>query len=201
MNNHLILGTIGCSLNQLSSPSGIVRDPSSGTLYIADTNNHRIMSYRSGATSGTVVAGGNGGGSNSNQLCTPFGVQYDSASNSLFISNYGCHTIVLWVVGATSWTLIAGTNAVAGMSPTALSSPAGIHLDSMGNVYVTDTLNHRIQLFMAGQRNGSTIAGVSGIAGSSASLLNLPLWVSLDKQMNLYVSDTNNQRILAFARY
>ena len=192
---------MGSSLNQLSTPAGIVRDPSSGTLYIADTNNHRIMSYVSGATSGTVVAGGNGGGSSSNQLCTPFGVQYDSASNSLFISNYGCHTIVSWVLGATSWTLIAGTNTVAGMLPNTLNSPTGIHIDSMGNVYVTDTMNHRIQLFLSGQRNGSTIAGISGIAGSNASLLNRPMWVSLDKQMNLYVSDTNNHRILVFARY
>lgn len=136
-----------------------------------------------------------------NQLGMPFGVQYDSASNSLFISNYGCHSVVVWVLGATSWTLIAGTNAVPGMSPTALSLPVGIHLDSMGNIYIADTLNHRIQLFMSGQRNGSTIAVISGIAGRNASLLNFPLWVSLDKQMNLYVSDTGNQRILAFARY
>ena len=65
-------GTAGSANNQFNGPSDIVRIPSSGTLYIADTFNHRIMEYMFNASSGTVVAGGNGAGNNITQLNLPF---------------------------------------------------------------------------------------------------------------------------------
>ena len=201
LGTYFILGTNGSALNQFATPRGIARDPNSGTLYIADQYNHRIMSYLSGATSGTIVAGGNGCGSNLNQLCQPVGLQYDSTSNSLFISNYAIHTIVSWTLGATNWILVAGSSRLLGTLPSLLNLPAGLSLDSLGNVYVADTANHRIQLFMSGQRNGITIAGSTGIAGSNLSLLSNPFWVSVDGQMNLYVSDRDNHRVLTFLRY
>src|ERR1700722_560111 len=102
-------GSAGSSNGQLSYPLGIAHDWSSGTLYIADTFNHRVMSYLSGASSGTVVAGGNGQGTGNTQLYTPSDVYFDSSSNSFFIANYGGNTIVCWVLGATSWTLVAGS--------------------------------------------------------------------------------------------
>ena len=49
-----------------------------------------------------------------------------------------------------------------------------ITLDSMGNVYVADTYNDRIQFFLAGQSNGTTIAGITGSAGSTPDLLDGP---------------------------
>lgn len=159
------------------------------------------MSDASSAVFGVVVAGGNGRGSNVNQLCFPFSVQYNSGSSSLFISNYACHTIARWVIGAPTWTLVAGTNGLSGISSTLLNFPSSIYLDYMGNVYVADTLNHRIQLFLNGQENGTTIAGCAGITGSNMSLLNVPLGILLDRQMNLYVSDTGNSRVLTFIRY
>jgi hypothetical protein len=36
----------------------------------------------------------------------------------------------------------------------------------MGNVYVTDTTNHRIQLFLTGQLTGTTIIGTTGVRGN-----------------------------------
>lgn len=66
---------------------------------------------------------------------------------------------------------------------------------------MADVNKHRIILFMAGQTNGTTTAGMSGTSGSSLSLLNNPFWVSLDTQLSLYVSDRNNQRIIKFLRY
>ena len=160
------------------------------------------MSYASGASSGTVVAGGNGAGANNTQLNAPTGLYFESSTNSLLIANFGAHNIVRWVLGASSWTLVVGSiNGVNGSSSTLLTYPTGVTLDSMGNLYVTDYGNHRIQLFLAGQTNGSTIAGVTGTLGAASNQLYYPYSVVLDNQLNLYVADSYNHRIQNFQRY
>ena len=82
-----------------------------------------------------------------------------------------------------------------------LSGPVGVTLDPLGNMYVADSNNQRIQLFLVGQSTGITVAGTTGIYGSTASLFYFPYWVILDKQLNLYVSDTANHRVQKFVRY
>jgi hypothetical protein len=71
----------------------------------------------------------------------------------------------------------------------------------MGNVYVADRGNHRIQLFLTDQLVGTTIAGITGLHGPNSTMLDTPFSVALDSQLNLYVADTNNQRIQKFLRY
>ena len=197
---HASTGSAGSAYNLFDGPAALARISSSGTLYIADTYNHRIMQYLSNASSGTVVAGGNGQGNGITQLNFPFCFAFDPSSNSFLISNYGAHTVVRWVLGATSWTLIAGVTGSYGFTSTFLSSPLSVTLDDMKNVYVADSGNHRIQLFLAGQSNASTIAGVAGSFGNAAHQLRVPYWAILDDQLNLFVADTYNHRVQRFQR-
>ncbi|CAF4827719.1 unnamed protein product [Rotaria sp. Silwood1] len=194
-------GTNGSALNQLSFPNGVNLDSSSDILYVADTNNHRIMSYASNASIGTLVAGGNGSGTQSHQLYSPYAVHFDSPSNSLVIANYGSHNIVRWVLGASGWTLIAGYIGSSGITAMTLTNPTDAVLDPMGNIYVADYSNDRIQFFRAGQPNGTTIAGVTETPGNSPNLLYHPFSIALDKQLNLYVTDSSNHRVQKFQRY
>jgi hypothetical protein len=159
------------------------------------------MCYLLNASSGTVVAGGNGPGTGSTQLNYPYDLTWDSATNSFIIVNYGAHTVVRWVLGASSWTLLAGVSGTSGSTSTLLSSPLSVVLDPYSNMYVADTNNHRIQFFLAGQSNGTTIAGVTGSSGTSATRLYIPYWAILDSQLNLYVADTFNNRVQKFSRY
>jgi sugar lactone lactonase YvrE len=198
----VLLGSCGNAINELYIPYSMIRDSSSGTLYIADTVNHRVVRYLSGASSGTVVAGGNGPGVANTQLNYPIGLYLDSSSNSLVIANAAANNIVRWVLGATSWTLVLGDpNGVIGSTSTMFHYPVGVTLDQWGNIYVADTYNHRIQFFLAGTQSGTTIAGVGGIPGSNATLLNNPNTVILDDNLNLYVADGNNHRVQKFLRY
>jgi hypothetical protein len=160
------------------------------------------MSYASGANNGTLLLGGIGPGTNNTQLYLPVGIHLDSFSNSLIIANYGANNIVRYVLGANQWTLVAGDiNGTSGNTSTSLSGPLEMTLDPMGNMYVADFANNRIQLFYNGQSTGTTIAGITGSSGNNATTLNSPWSVRLDNQLNLYVADSDNHRIQKFLRY
>ena len=133
---------------------------------------------------------------------TPIGIYFDSFTNSLFIANYGAHNIVRWSLSTNTQTVVAGnSNGLNGNTSTLLNGPIAVTIDPMGNMYVADINNHRIQLFLVGQSNGITIAGITGVLGSNPSLLSYPRWLTLDNQLNLYVSDTANQRVQKFSRF
>ncbi|CAF1053234.1 unnamed protein product [Rotaria sp. Silwood1] len=195
-------GISGSTNDTLSIVYGIARDSSSGTLYISDTGNHRIMRYLSGASSGTVIAGGNGAGLSITQLSNPIGLCFDSSTNSLLIANYGANNIVRWIIGSQNWTLVAGNiNGLSGSTSNKLNQPTDVTIDPMGNIYVVDMGNNRVQFFSYDQSNGTTIAGVTNSNGNTSILLNNPYSITLDNQLNLYVADTYNHRIQKFIRF
>jgi sugar lactone lactonase YvrE len=71
----------------LSVPNGVVVDQL-GTVYVAEEGNARIMRWVKGATQGSVIVGGNGGGGLSNQLNAPVGLSFDQHGN-LYVVDYG----------------------------------------------------------------------------------------------------------------
>lgn len=183
-------------------PHGLDYDSSSSTLYIADAYNHRILRCLLKNSSCSVAAGGNGQGTTKTKLSSPHAIFYHSSSNSLIIANYGGNNIVRWILGATNWILVAGNeNGTSGKDSRRLTGPTDVTLDPMGNLYVADRGNHRIQFFFNGQLNGTTIAGLTGKIGSNATMLSYPNSIALDNQLNLYVVDHYNHRIQRFLRY
>jgi len=81
-----------------------------------------------------------------------------------------------------------------------LNNPSGITLDSLGNIYFSDTLNHRIcKLDVSG--NFSTYAGSTNgtpglVNGSNLQArFNNPTAIAIDRKGNLYVADTGNNAI------
>ncbi|CAF4117551.1 unnamed protein product [Rotaria magnacalcarata] len=148
------------------------------------------MCWQPNATADTIVAGGNGHGTTASQLYEPLGLHLGSSSNNLYIGYYGAHNIVRWPLGVTNWTLIAGgITGTCGSTSAMLCYPTTVTIDSMGNLYVADTNNQRMQLFLADSTNGTTIA-----------MTNFPSGVALDGQLNLYVTEQYNHRVLKFTR-
>lgn len=184
-------------------PYGISHDWTTGVLYIADTYNHRIMSYTSGASTGTKCIGGSGNGNGITQLNLPTGIYFDSSTQSLYIANTQANNIVRWVVGASNWILVAGSSSgTAGLSSILLDYPRDVYLDYMKNVYVADSDNNRIQFFPAGKSTGVTIVGsTTGTPGSGLTELNSPIGLIVDTDFNVYVADYFNNRIQRFDHY
>ncbi|RDZ29561.1 gluconolaconase [Lysobacter silvisoli] len=85
----------------------------------------------------------------------------------------------------------------------AFDTPSGIALDAAGNLYIADTGNHAIRK-LDPQGRVSTLAG-DGTAGyrdgpGAQARFNGPVGVALDKQGNVYVADTYNDRIRVIRR-
>ena len=71
---------------------------------------------------------------------------------------------VVWKLlqNAISATFVAGSSESSGSSSSQLGGPNDVYVDRYRNLYVTDTVNSRVQKFSNGSTNGQTIAGVSG---------------------------------------
>jgi hypothetical protein len=87
---------------------------------------------------------------------------------------------------------IAGTGS-SGSGPTELNEPRGIFVDESLNLYVADTLNHRVQLFRPGQANGTTVVGTGG---QYSIALNTPFAILLDADSNLFILEKNLHRVI-----
>ncbi|CAF3541209.1 unnamed protein product [Rotaria sp. Silwood1] len=140
---------IGSGPDQLYLPNGIFIEPKTHILYVADI----YLDY--------LFYGGNGAGINPYQLNGPTGLYYDEQNQILYLSNEQSHSITQWVLGDYEpRNIYAGIPGRSGNSAAQLFYPEGITLDKYGNLYVTDTSNHRIQMFFPDAILGITIADV-----------------------------------------
>jgi predicted DNA-binding antitoxin AbrB/MazE fold protein len=75
--------------------------------------------------------------------------------------------------------------------------PEGVALDTSGNVYVADRVNHRIQKFTS----DGTFLTTWGSQGSGDGQFDFPYGVAVDASGNVYVADIYNYRIQKFTSY
>ena len=199
---------------RLNLPTGVAVD-GSGNLYIADRNNSRIRKVDAAGVISTVAGdgtegfGGDGGPAVAAQLYRPEGVAVDGAGN-LYIadsSNYCIRKVD--AAGVITTVAGDGTYGFGGDGGPAvaaqLSLPSGVAVDGAGNLYIADTLNHRIRRVnsagaittVAGY--GSTGEGGGGFGGdggpAAAARLSFPYGVAPDGAGNLYIADLGNNRI------
>lgn len=189
--------TVSNSWGGIGSFRGVQVD-SSSFIYGSDTSNNALWKNN------TVPLGYNGAGGGTNQLNGNQGIALDTTINPgyIYLANANQHTIVQWALAWQTGHVVAGTNGVSGNSNTRLASPVGVRIDPLGNLFVVDNNNHRIQLYCRYPTvsfTAVTIAG-TGTFGSSATQLNFPTGAALDKDLNLYVADTSNHRIQRFRR-
>ncbi|CAF3070850.1 unnamed protein product [Rotaria sp. Silwood2] len=165
-------------------------------LYVSDTEQHEVRRYRSDGRHGKVVAGGNGQGSNRNQLNYPTYI-FVGPDQAVYVSDTWNDRVVKWDKDATSGVVVAGGHGK-GKDGTQLHYPTGLVIDQLGTIYVADYWNHRVMQWSKGASHGKMIAGNRFFAGHKANQLNGPEGLAFDGSGNLYVADSNNHRIQRF---
>jgi hypothetical protein len=91
---------------------------------------------------------------------------------------------------------------VSGTGSGEFNSPYGVAVDTSGNAYVADTLNHRVQKFTIDEEGNIADYAEWGVLGGAADTgtFNSPQGIAIDRfGPQVYVVDTNNNRIQVFS--
>ncbi len=194
----------------LYQPQGVAVD-SAGNVVIADSGHNRI---RRVSVSGVIspLAGdglgsysGDGSTALTARLSYPVGVAVDGAGN-VYIGDTGNARLRKARASGDIITIAGGNGAggagdFSGATSAQVRDIRGIALDAAGNVYLSDTGNHRIRKITVADSVISRIGGAStagaGADGPDAlqSALRLPYGVAVDRNGVVYFSDTGNHRI------
>ena len=155
------------------------------TIYVADFENHRIVEWKCGATSGRVAAGGNGEGDGDSQLLWPTDMIVDKERDSLIICDWGNIRVVRW----------PRRNGIRGETIISNIHCWGLTMDENGSLYVADNGKHEVSRYRMGESEGTVVAGGNGW-GSHLDQLYHPVCVFVDRDHSVYVSDKYNNRVM-----
>jgi len=133
-------------------PKGVAVD-AAGNIFVADDGNHTIRKVTSAGVVTTLagtagVTGSTDGTGSAARFNSPYGVAVDTAGN-VFVADMGNHTIrkVTSAGVATTPAGLAGsigsTNGTG--SAARFNYPADVAIDSMGNIFVADSINSTIR--------------------------------------------------------
>ena len=191
---------------QFAYPYGIAVD-GAGNVYVADIQNNNIRKITPGGVVSTFAGlAGTSGSTNATgtaaRFHSPNAVASDAAGN-LYVADTGNDTIRMITPGGVVSTL-AGTAGAEGSSDgtgaaARFSAPAGVSVDSSGNVLVADTYNSTVRVIAPGW-GVTTVAGIAALAGSAdgpplVARFSGPWGVARDGAGNAYIADSFNNTV------
>jgi len=173
----------GSGDGQFNHPDGVALNAGGDTVYVADTGNHRIQKWTS---TGTFLG---------------WWGKDNNTHNGVPLPITGWHSPG------------SGRQGASGTGDGQFTNPTGVAVDGAGNLYVADRDNHRIQKFTIASTGGWTFKGWwgendwnsigfhypgegrVGKAANGTGAFNQPSGVAVDSAGQLWVADTNNNRI------
>jgi hypothetical protein len=191
---------------RFNHPAGITTG-TSGNFYLADEDNHTIRSITPAGAVITLAGmagtfGTNNGTGNEARFRSPNGAAVDEGGN-VYVADSGNHTIRKITPAGVVTTLAgsagkAGTNDGTGAAAR-FNNPTRVAVDGVGNVYVSDSINHAIRIVTPAGAV-TTLAGLAGTSGTNdgtgrTARFNLPIGVAVDGGGNVFVADTYNHTI------
>jgi sugar lactone lactonase YvrE len=191
---------------QVNAPFDVATD-ASGDIYITDHQNNRIRKVDSTGNITTVAGigspnyGGDGGLATSASM-NPYGIALDAAGN-LYVTDVA-RIRKVDINGIITTFAGNGTPGFSGdggpATQAGLQCPTFVTADAAGDVYISDACDHRIRKVDASgiiaTVAGNGTEGFSGDGGPATdALLNSPEGIAVDVAGNLYIADTNNERV------
>ena len=206
-------------LTVTANPTGLTAGPQSGQLSIAVSGGAPtqvavslnvtaaavVWTIDTIAGTGTSGSDGDDGAATTARLWSPSGVATDGAGNLYIADSFNHRIRKVDAAGLISTVAGSGTSGFSGDSGPARQAqfylPFSVAADSLGNLYIADSENNRIRRVDAATGIVDTVAGngTSGFGGDDGPALQAqlaqPYGVALDSSGNLYIADSDNDRI------
>ncbi|MBI3552029.1 MAG: hypothetical protein HY077_05875 [Elusimicrobia bacterium] len=218
------------SRHGFNKPSGVAVD-AGNRIYVADTNNDQVDVFTS--TGGFVAILGRGNGQDDDKddrtqgrlrLNKPKDVKVDAAGN-VFIADTNNNRVVKVTLSGQLLLQIGRQHGKEhkdhdddedkqeegqhGQGNGQFNKPSGVALDASGRIYVSDTNNHRVQVFALDGSFFSTF-NLPAVArpepnddddsnDPDSTALGQPFGIALDGSGNIYVADAHGDRALKFS--
>jgi sugar lactone lactonase YvrE len=158
----------GCAANLMNGPQEVYVGPT-GRIYVSDSGNNRVLVFAPGPSNGASAAKVFGQGA----------------------------------AGTNFTTCSAGA-----VSATSLNDPRGVLEDPSGNVYIADYGNNRVLIyytpFTGGDFSADEVLGQTSLTSNAIAshpgptTLNAPAHIVRDSSGQIFVSDSENSRILRY---
>jgi len=159
-------------------------------LFVSDSKLHEVMVFNPQHQQVAVFGAG--------ELTNPGGMVVDTENRFLYVVDTGADQVMVY--DADSFKLLR-TIGTAGKKhtltdPGTFSLPTHVALDADANVYVTDTLNNRVEIFDA---DGEFISSF-GKAGDGPGFFARPKGIAVDCDGHVWVVDQAQSRVQVFNR-
>ena len=174
----------GNRLDQLYSPTDVLIDKETNSLFIADQGNRRVLrwSRRQDTTQGEVIV--------DNIDCCGLAMDHQ---RYLYVSDYVTDEVRRYTIGDKNAIVVAGGNGQ-GNQLNQLNFPTYLFVDEEQAVYVSDRDNHRVMKWKKGAKEGIVVAGEQG-QGSALTQLSHPNGLFVDTSSTIYVAKAGNDRV------
>lgn len=181
----------GCTATALCYPQQVAVD-GAGDVFIADTNNFRVVKVTPAGVSSVLNVGSPGG----TPLGSVEGLAVDGAGNLYISDSYNFRIVELTPAGISS---VVNVGSPGG---TSINGPSGLAVDGIGNLYIADEDNNRVLKYSAS--GGTLMLNTAGLPGTAAgALASCPTsglcsadTVAVDAAENVYITDYYNNRVV-----
>jgi DNA-binding beta-propeller fold protein YncE len=168
---------------RLTKPIGVAVDDE-GKVFVADATLNRVFAYAPDGSLAMSIGG-------DAELKSPSGLAADRANKRIYVADAAMHHILCYstVNGA-----LLKTIGERGSEPGRFNFPTNLFVDKSGRLYVTDTMNFRVQVF---DPDGKLVKAF-GEQGDTGGSLNRPKGVGVDSEGHIYVADTSFNNFQVF---
>jgi DNA-binding beta-propeller fold protein YncE len=166
----------GTGQGKLTKPVGVAVD-ADGKVFVADATAKRVFGYDKAGTLRLAVG-------QEDEFANPAGLAIDRAAHRLYVADTARHEIRCYSTADGAFERTIGRR---GTTPGTFNYPTNVFVDRQGRLYVSDTMNFRLQVF----DTDGKLMGAFGEQGDTPGTLNRPKGVGVDSEGHIYIADSS----------
>ena len=161
----------------------------SDRLFVSDSQAHRVLVFDKNHKGEAAITQG---------LATPAGMAIDNENRFLYVADIGLDQVLVFDADNLTPLRAIGTPNTKHESNALgdFAKPTSVAVDSDGNVYVTDMLNYRVEVFDA---DGKFIRAF-GKHGDGPGYFAMPKGIAVDCDGHIWVTDSMQNRVHLFTQ-